>query len=113
MNKHKMKNFVINNNMMNNNNMIMNNNNMINNNMNNNINMMNNNNMIMNNNNMINNNMNNNQMMNNNNDNSKPSDDNFKKELELDNETYILKIKKIKPSRISIKCENKFDYSEK
>ena len=58
---------------------------------------------------MINNMMKNNQM-NNNIDNTKQSDDNFNKELELDNETYILKIKKIKPSRISMKCENKFDY---
>lgn len=59
---------------------------------------------------MFNNMMNNNQMIQNNNQNIKHSDDNFKKELELDDETYILKIKKIKPSRISIKCENKFDY---
>jgi len=65
------------------------------------------NNMMQNNNNNM---MNNNQMIINKNDNTKHSDDNFKKELELDNETYILKIKKVKPSRISIKCENKFDY---
>lgn len=47
---------------------------------------------------------------NNNQNNNQATEENYKKELELDNETYILQIKKTKPSQISIKCENKFDY---
>ncbi len=34
----------------------------------------------------------------------------FTKELLLDNETYILKVSKINPSRIFIKCQHKYDY---
>ena len=41
---------------------------------------------------------------------SQSQEDNFTKELELDNDSYIVTIKKVKPSLISIKCENKFDY---
>jgi len=47
---------------------------------------------------------------NNNQNNNQATEENYKKELELDNETYILQIKKTKPSQISIKCENKFEY---
>ena len=38
------------------------------------------------------------------------SEEKFSRELKLGNEIYIIKIKKIKPSQISIICENKFDY---
>ena len=44
------------------------------------------------------------------NNNSQSQEENFTKELELDNDSYIVTIKKVKPSQISIKCENKFDY---
>ena len=44
------------------------------------------------------------------NNNSQYQEENFTKELELDNDSYIVTIKKVKPSLISIKCENKFDY---
>ena len=44
------------------------------------------------------------------NNNRQSQEENFTKELELDNDSYILTIKKVKPSQISIKCENKFDY---
>ena len=44
------------------------------------------------------------------NNNSQYQEENFTKELELDNDSYIVTIKKVKPSQISIKCENKFDY---
>jgi len=44
-------------------------------------------------------------------DNNMPSnEEKFSKELKLDDEIYILKIKKIKPSQIVIRCENKFNY---
>ena len=36
--------------------------------------------------------------------------DYFTKELLLDNETYILKVSKINPSRILFKCQHKYDY---
>jgi len=43
--------------------------------------------------------------------NNMPSnEEKFSKELKLDDEIYILKIKKIKPSQIVIRCENKFNY---
>ena len=38
------------------------------------------------------------------------NEEKFSKELKLDDEIYILKIKKIKPSQIVIRCENKFNY---
>ena len=38
------------------------------------------------------------------------SEEKFSRELKLGNEIYIIKVKKIKPSQISIICENKFDY---
>ena len=38
------------------------------------------------------------------------NEEKFSKELKLDDEIYILKIKKIKPSQIEIRCENKFNY---
>ena len=38
------------------------------------------------------------------------SEEKFIRELKLGNEIYIIKVKKIKPSQISIICENKFDY---
>ena len=42
--------------------------------------------------------------------NMKNDEEKFSRGLKLDNEIYIIKIKKIKPSQISIICENKFDY---
>ena len=38
------------------------------------------------------------------------NEEKFSKELKLYDEIYILKIKKIKPSQIEIRCENKFNY---
>ena len=52
-----------------------------------------------------------NQLTSNKDNNNMPyNEEKFSKELKLDDEIYILKIKKIKPSQIEIRCENKFNY---